>query len=143
MAKPYSVGSTMLSGNTDGRANHVVQFYDAADDLIDGVGAYVSGALSVDDVAIVVATGEHRAQLDRLLVERGVDVVAARADGLLVECDAEELLARFAGPDGLSRADFEAATIELIAPAAREGRAVRIFGEIVAVLWNRGLVAQA
>jgi hypothetical protein len=77
------------------------------------------------------------------LVRAGVDVEAARAAGSYLALDATETMRRFVATDWPSPASFWEAVTPLIRPAAGAGKPVYIFGEIVALLWDAGLVNAA
>lgn len=132
-----------LIAGSAARLRHVVQFYGADDDLIDGVSAYLHDGLSSDGTVLVVATAQHQAAFMRTLRDRGLDVAAAVAQGRLIQQDAEELLQRFMSRDELRPAEFEAIIEELIGPALAQGRPVRIYGEMVATLWGSGHINAA
>ena len=90
------------------------------------------------DAAIVIATPAHRRELDRRLIEMGLDVAAARSSDQFISLDAEETLARFL-VNGWPDEDFFAAVVDdLLGRARRDGRNVRAFGEMVAVMWAKG-----
>ncbi|GEM_PF-571446 len=115
---------------------HAVQFYDSDDFLHDTVADFIGTALQGDDAGIVVATAEHRVGIEARLQAAGCDLAAARACGRYVALDAAQTLARFLGPEdeGPDAARFIAGLGEVITGAARQGRCVRIFGEMVALL---------
>jgi hypothetical protein len=110
---------------------HVVQFYGRDEELAERVTDYLLGALASGGVAIVIATPEHRHEFETRLAQAGVDLAAARGDG--------SYLAR----DKLDSAAFDRVTGTVIAAAGAGGRPVRAFGEMVALLWNDGLVSDA
>jgi hypothetical protein len=121
---------------------HFVEYYDDVDSLTDSVRTFVSIGISRGDAAIVIA---ERAHLDAFESELGrvVDLDRARARGSYVSRDASETLAQLLD-DGLpDPARFEAVVGDSIARAAAGGTRVRIFGEMVAVLWAQGNVAGA
>jgi hypothetical protein len=90
----------------------------------------------------VVLTDDHREQLERRL-EDTIDLHAARQQGLYRLLDAERTLALFV-EDGIPRAErFERELGRMIEIAGQEGRPVRVFGEMVAVLWAKGNIAGA
>lgn len=123
--------------------DHVVQFYAHDDELIATVGFHLADAIRAGDVAVIVATDAHRRAFEAAMVMLGVDVAAARRDGVLVTADAEDTLAAFLH-DGRPDAErFGAVVGELIRGAAATGRAVRVYGEMVALLWDAGHVAAA
>lgn len=111
------------------RSEHLVVFYEETHELVDAVTEFVAGG-GEDAVAIVVATPSHREAL-----------VTRIPDGRFI--DADGLLSTFCDDGVVDPAAFRASVGELVALAGSEGRPVRIFGEMVALLWERGLVAQA
>ena len=69
----------------------------------------------------------------------GVDVERARAENRYIPRLAEEVLASFMVKDWPDDQLFVAAAEELITLArGTQGRKVRAFGEMVAILWSRG-----
>ncbi|MDP1794862.1 MAG: MEDS domain-containing protein [Acidimicrobiales bacterium] len=111
------------------RSEHFVLFYETDDELFDAVDGFIAGG-GPDAMAIIVATEDHRDRFARALPNAQL-------------IDARTLLSRF-NDDGVLDPDaFEACVGELIRLAGSEGRPVRVFGEMVALLWNEGLVAQA
>lgn len=119
---------------------HAVQFYETDDYLIQTLAEYVAGAFAAGEAAIVVATQNHRDALDDRLAGRGVDIRRAREAGTYFTLDARELLARFTIDGSISPTRFADIVGALITQARGEGRArqVRVFGEMVALLWAEG-----
>src|SRR5580765_7926840 len=82
--------------------DHVVQFYDRDEQLVETVGAYLGDGLRLGEVALVVATRAHTGAFEAALIADGISVAAARSDGSLITLDAGEVLSRFMlghGPD--------------------------------------------
>src|SRR3954470_21077307 len=75
--------------------DHAVKFYGHETELFSTVGWFLSEGLAAGQPAIVVATSEHRAAIERTLAEHLIDVSAARRLGDLVILDADETLATF------------------------------------------------
>lgn len=73
----------------------------------------------------------------------GVDVRTARDQGLYASLDAEATLAGYMVDEMLDRAKFHELFGDLIGQAAEGGRNMRVFGEMVALLWAEGNVAAA
>jgi hypothetical protein len=107
------------------------------------VADYLLGALDRGGVAIVIATPEHRREFETRLGQAGVNLAAARGDGSYVALDAGQTLAELTAADGLDGAAFGRVIGGVIRRAAASGRAVRAFGELVALLWEDGLVNDA
>lgn len=126
-----------------GPRGHVVQFYNDDGELTERVGGYLREAVLDGGVAVVVATAAHRAAFEARLADAGVDVATAVGRGAYLAFDAEETLAGFMIDGQPDRARFEEVVGSLIAAAARSGAPVRAYGEMVALLWDDGLVGAA
>jgi hypothetical protein len=122
---------------------HVVQFYGRDEDLAERVTGYLLGALDSGGVAIVIATPEHRREFETGLGQAGVDLAAARDDGSYLALDAGQTLSELMAADKLDGAAFDRVIGTVIAAAGAAGRPVRAFGEMVALLWDDGLVNDA
>jgi PAS domain S-box-containing protein len=99
------------------------------------VARFIGDGLDADGAGIVVATRAHRDAFDERLVARGIDVRAARKAGRYVTLDAAETVAELL-VDGLpDPGQFDRVVRRRLRRAAGGGRrAVRVFGEMVAVL---------
>jgi anti-sigma regulatory factor (Ser/Thr protein kinase) len=126
-----------------GTGEHVVQFYDDDGDLAQAVGSYLAHAIRARQVAIVIATPEHRAAFGTELAAAGVDVARAEQDGALICLDAAQTLARIMPSGRLNRDVFKAEIGGLIGEASRTGREVKAYGEMVNLLWDKGDVLDA
>jgi signal transduction histidine kinase len=116
-------------------SEHVVQLYETDTFLLRALSEFISTGLAAGDACIVVATLAHRSELEERLLATGLDVAAARASGQYVVLDAAETLATFM-VDGSPEPDRFAEVLgRTIARAAEKRRQVRIFGEMVALLW--------
>lgn len=122
--------------------NHFVEFYDSDPSLIASVGKFISVGIGRGEPAVVVAEPAHIEGFERS-IERTVDLRAARRQGLYVSRDAQETLSLFMGEDLPDPIRFDRILGDLIRQMAANGRNIRIFGEMVAVLWARGNVAGA
>jgi len=122
---------------------HVVQFYGRDEELTERVTEYLLGALASGGVAIVIATPEHRHEFETRLAQAGVDLAAARDDGSYLARDAAQMLSELMAAGKLDGAAFDRVIGTVIAAAGAGGRPVRAFGEMVALLWDDGLVSAA
>lgn len=122
---------------------HFVQFYETDDYLVSSVADFVSAGLKLGDAAVVVATGPHRDALQKSLTSSGHDVADAVAGGRLVLADAREVMTRFMRDGVPNGALFEDVIGQIVTRASAGGRGVRIFGEMVALLWADGNVPAA
>ena len=123
-------------------SGHVVQFYTDDSFLLESLSQFVGAALVAGDVAVIIATREHRDSLAHLLSDRALNVSKATRDGRYIALDAAEALSRFMR-NGLPDPDAFAATIgaeiaRAAASAARNNARVVAFGEMVALLFAEG-----
>ncbi len=118
-----------------GESEHFVQFYEADAFLLDSLGDFIATAINAGEAAIVVATKEHRKELEARLRTNGLDVTTARACGQLVLRDAAETLAQFMVGESPDAELFAQRIGAIIARAAAGRPRVRIYGEMVALLW--------
>lgn len=117
---------------------HLVQIYEEDDVFLDSVEGFVAGGLKAGDGVVVIATDAHLAALEERLAGRGIDVDAAADDDRYIALNAEKTLAGFMVNGWPDEERFEAVITDLLTRARRDGRRVRAFGEMVAVLWARG-----
>ncbi len=136
-----------LAPHTDwsemGQTDHFAQFYESDAYLLNSLSAFVSSGLTADEAVIVVATKNHQETLDELLESSGLDVAAARATGQYVTLDAAETVAKFmidGVPDALR---FNQLLRPMLTQASANDRRVRIFGEMVSLLWAAGKCDEA
>jgi hypothetical protein len=123
-------------GRSGGR--HFVQLYESAFGMVGAVSTFLALGMATGEAGIVIAESDHRNAIDRALRAAGIDTAASRSQGSFVLLDANESLGRFMDrgmPDPAKFRDYIGSTIDA---AAGSGRKVRIFGEMVALLWRRG-----
>jgi signal transduction histidine kinase/ActR/RegA family two-component response regulator len=116
-------------------SEHFVQFYETDLFLLNSVGGFIGAGLRAADACIAVATKAHRDGLDARLQAYGVDVAAASASGQYVSLDAAETLAEFMVDGSPDPVRFAGVIGGIIARAAEGRSRVRVFGEMVALLW--------
>lgn len=121
---------------------HVVQFYGASDGLVHAVGGYLASALDADATAVVIATSAHAQAFTRYLAESAIDVSNCLADRRLIMLDAAETLAEFTVDGYPDPGLFDAAIGDVVRDAAARGP-LRLFGEMVGLLWDDGNFAAA
>jgi hypothetical protein len=73
----------------------------------------------------------------------GIDLPEARGCGRYIALDASEALGRFMVGGRPDAARFKIAIGQLVSGAVESAPNVRIYGEMVAVLWDEGNVAAA
>jgi hypothetical protein len=122
---------------------HVVQFYGHEEDLADRVAGYLLGVLQGDGVAVVIATAAHRRTFEGRLTQAGVDLAAAGRAGTYRALDAGDTVRALMTGGQLDHRAFDRVIGGLITDAGHGNRPVRAYGEMVALLWDAGLVNAA
>lgn len=123
---------------------HIVQFYESDAFLLDAVSAYIGAGLDAGEVCLVIATPEHRANLEQRLLAGELTTAPAHARGVYIAVDAAETLSSFMVDGQPDTASFTAEVGRTIERAAHGSqRQLRIFGEMVALLWGEGNQAAA
>jgi PAS domain S-box-containing protein len=118
---------------------HCLQLYESDAFLVKTVGHFIAKGLQAGEGLVVIATEAHREAFERQLREDGLEFDQARRSGQYVYLDANETLARFmvSGWPDLER--FDEVIGETLAKVIAEGYLrVRVFGEMVALLWAAG-----
>ncbi|HEY3078103.1 MAG TPA: MEDS domain-containing protein [Burkholderiales bacterium] len=116
-----------------GRQDHMVQLYGDPEFLVETVAQYVGTGLRLGEAAIVIARPEHRARFARALERAGLYPSPA-----LRMLDADALLAAVT-TDGMPEwTAFHQAVGGAIAALRLQYPAVRTYGEMVDLLWQRG-----
>ena len=117
---------------------HLLHLYDSEDLLLETLEGFIAGGLRGSDSVVVIATEEHLSALEDRLGGSGLRLDAARKENRYVPFVAEEALEKFM----LGNWPDEALFMEFVGAAIRRaqgnGRGVRAFGQMVALLWAQG-----
>jgi hypothetical protein len=114
--------------------DHIVQAWQDESFLADCVAAYVGAALRAGEAALVVSTPAHF----ELFKQRLPEVRAAARSGQLRWLDAGDTLARLLHDGMQDWKIFQQEIGGLIAELRLQYPTVRIYGEMVDLLWRRG-----
>jgi hypothetical protein len=122
---------------------HFVQVYRDEGVLADAVALFVGVGFGKGEAAIVVATPEHLGAIEARLHAEGHGVADLRRFGQLTTIDAASLLSTFLVDGMPDPGRFKAAAHEAIDRARQAGRyrKVRVYGEMVDLLWRDNLAA--
>ncbi|MDQ6617378.1 MAG: MEDS domain-containing protein [Actinomycetota bacterium] len=126
-----------------GAGDHVVQFYQREADLVYTVAANLFDALRAGETAVVIATGAHRDAFERELMSAGIELGEARGDGRYVPLDAASTLFQLRRDGRIDRDRFNSVIGGVLGQAGATGRRMRVYGEMVTLLWEAGQVAAA
>ena len=126
--------------SNDRPRGHVVQFYESNDFHCEAVAAFLVEGLEAGQPILVVATEPHREGIRQQLCGRGYDVAALGRSGAVTFIDASAMLSTFI-VDANVDARLFTRQLEATLAACRQGcdgTTVRVFGEMVDVLWRDG-----
>lgn len=122
---------------------HFVQVYRDERVLLEAVSLFASAALGRREAVVLVATRPHADGVRERLIDEGFDVEQLQTWGQLTLLNAEDVLSRFMVDGMPDPARFKAVIGEVIgaAKSAPGLRAVRVYGEMVNLLWTQNLPA--
>lgn len=122
---------------------HVVNIYEHRQDLLSELVRFVTVGLAEDNVVVVVARGVNRDALAQALADEGVDAEGFVARDRFHVHDTAELVDEFV-VDGVPDPElFKSAIGGRVRQACASGLPVRVYGEMVALLWDEGNVSAA
>ena len=117
---------------------HAVQFYHDDVFLIDAVAAFMRAGYAERATIIVIATRQHRQDLHTRFQQSG----EAEIEAAVMYIDAAELLSSIMVNGQPDQTRFISALTPIIQRATLRGP-IRIYGEMVAVLWAQGNTSAA
>lgn len=120
---------------------HAVQIYGDDRMFLDALEGFIGAGLANAEAAIVIATPEHLAALEPRLEARGIDLAAARHARRYLGIPAERVLRDFMVEGWPDEERFVRVVTTLLDQVRSDGRRVRAFGEMVAILWSQGHAA--
>jgi PAS domain S-box-containing protein len=117
---------------------HIAQLYSHETVLIESLRMFTNRGLSRGEAVLLVLTPSHREMLLRHLTADGVDIDGLQGAGQLVLLDAAELLASFMRDEMPDATLFSMRLGEIVTRMRPSGstRMVRVFGEMVDLLWT-------
>jgi hypothetical protein len=136
----HAVCGSLYSGCA---STHFVQFFDVDSDLTDSVARFAREAFKTDATCLVIGTSEHRKAVQQSLAAAGLAVDELVASYQYISLDAYRTLSGFMVNDRVDRERLHSVMDLLIRQAGSRGQQVWIFGEMVALLAARGLIAAA
>jgi diguanylate cyclase (GGDEF)-like protein len=122
---------------------HLVELYDSEAVLAATVATFVREGLADGGSALIVATETHCHAFLAALRENGIDVDGMRRDSRLILADAGETLSEFMLATGPDRGRFQQAVNSAMDRAPLSQAPLRVYGEMVAVLWEDGDISSA
>jgi PAS domain S-box-containing protein len=133
----------LISRNDPCQQDHVVQFYESDDSLLDSVSDFIGAGLEDGAACIVIVTPEHREALAQRLQVNGLDPARAHAQGKYFALDATTMLAQVLVEGSPDPQKLTRIIGSIIDQAVKGEKRMRIFGEMVVLLWQNGNQAAA
>jgi len=118
--------------------DHIVQIYENDKVFLNTLEGFAGVGFMKDESVVLIATADHLADIEKRLLAQGIDIPALIASDQYIPLDVEDCLSTFMvdqWPDEVLFTNFVTA---VMARAQKNGRKVRAFGEMVAVLWAQG-----
>lgn len=117
---------------------HSLQLYEEEDALLDSLEGFVSNGITLGEGVVVIATPMHLLALHSRLGKKDIDLRAAKDTDQYIPLDAQETLSQFMVNGWPDEDRFNEVVQGLLTRAGSNGRKVRAFGEMVAIMWARG-----
>lgn len=132
-----------VSWKHPGPCQHVVQFYKSDEALIDTLQEFLGSGLRQGESVLVIASGAHLDSLEHRLRASGIDLAKARAADRYLPLDADRMFDLFMASGRFDRGGFFEIVGNALARCKAAAPRVRVFGELVALLWARKHYASA
>jgi hypothetical protein len=119
--------------------DHLVQIYESDEVVIDSLEGFVSSGFKAGDSVVVIATKVHITSLNQRLTTAGFNLNALKQTNQFIPLDAEECLSKFMIHGWPADHLFRKLISDIVTRARGENnRKVRAYGEMVALLWEKG-----
>lgn len=119
-------------------SDHLLQIYESDEIFIDLLYGFVATGLKTGEAVIIIATLIHREALECRLRKAGFNLFDLKLKEQLMLLDAEEVLQKFMINDWPDENLFRHIVSGLVS-RTRRYKGVRAFGEMVAILWAKGM----
>lgn len=117
---------------------HFVHIYEEETSFLNTLANFVGDGLSKGEGVIVILTALHCQELETRLQDMGFNLKVAQSQDQLILLDADETLSKFMVDDWPNEEAFATVITDTLRRAEGQGRKVRAFGEMVALMWARG-----
>ena len=106
--------------------------------MLSSLEAYASAGFINGDAVVVIATKEHLAGLEQLL-NKNLNVKKIIQEKRYLALDADVILEQILVGDNIDKSRFENAIKNILMDVKHEsGSTIRVYGELVAILWGQG-----
>jgi hypothetical protein len=120
--------------------NHLVQIYEDDEAVLGALEGFVLSGFKTGESVIIIATQEHISALHHRFVQQDIDLEAFIKNDQYIPLNAEQVLASFMVNNWPDEPRFFETVRRIVTKArGRSNRPVRAYGEMVALLWGKGL----
>jgi hypothetical protein len=121
-------------------ADHLVQIYETDRAFLDTLEGFAASGLHAGEAVVIIGTPAHITALNQRLDAQNFNLDELQKNNQYIPLDAEQTLSRFMVNNWPDAGRFRTTISEILTRARGENdRRVRAFGEMVALLWERGL----
>ncbi|HEU5168199.1 MAG TPA: MEDS domain-containing protein [Chitinophagaceae bacterium] len=117
---------------------HMVQVYENEKIFLNTLEGFTGTGFLANDTVVIIATSKHLDALNERLRSQGFDLDNLIATDHYIPIDAEDLLSIFLVDDRIDENIFNSFITDLVIRAKKRNGKVRAFGEMVAILWEKG-----
>ena len=117
---------------------HILQIYQSEDEFIDTLEGFVTSGFRAGESVIIIATPEHLRALNDRLRKQQWDLFSLILEDQYIPLSAEDALGQFMIKGWPDQNLFYHLLTNLLSRGRKQGRRVRAFGEMVALLWAQG-----
>ena len=118
--------------------DHVVQVYENEKTFLDTLEGFAGTGFLANDSVVIIATSSHLDSLNARLRSQGFDLNLLIESDQYIPIDAEDLLSIFLVEGWIDEKIFNDFISDIVSRAKQRNGKVRAFGEMVAILWEKG-----
>jgi hypothetical protein len=120
-------------------SEHIVQIYEQDEAFLNALAGFVGSGINAGDSIIVIATPNHLQELDLRLTSLGIHVGKLVSDKRYFPLDAQATLDQFMVDGWPDEELFLSSINNILGKVRKQGCGIRAFGEMVALLWAKGM----
>ena len=117
----------------------LIQIYENDRIFLDTLEGFAGAGFLAGDSVIIIATASHLENLNARLTMQGFNLEGLKKKHQYIPLEANETLSKFMVNDWPDENLLRTLLTDILNDATRDNRKVRAFGEMVAVLWEKGL----
>ena len=119
--------------------DHLIQIYENDKIFLDTLEGFAGAGFLAGDSVVIIATAPHLENLNARLRKQGFNLESLKKKYQYIPLEASETLSKFMVNDWPDEKLLKNLVADILKDATKDNRKVRAFGEMVAVLWEKGL----